>query len=143
MAEVEKLTEVYHKRVSTSDINLVLEKAIHRHTPALIRKLNKRVKFYFATQVKTAPPTIVIKCNVAGEIQESYKRYLTNFFRKELGFKSIPIRLLYRDKKQEKKTREKLLEKEITIRDLNRQTRQEKAEKRLEEQRAKLEQRKK
>ena len=75
--------------------------------------------------MKTAPPTIVIKCNVAGEIQESYKRYLTNF-RKELGFKSIPIRLLYRDKKQEKKTREKLLEKEITIRDLNKQTRKEK-----------------
>ena len=142
MSEVEKLTEVYNKRVSTSDINLVLEKAIHRHTPALVRKLNKRVKFYFATQVKTAPPTIVIKCNVAGEIQESYKRYLTNFFRKELGFKSIPIRLLYRDKKQEKKTREKLLEKEITIRDLNKQTRKEKAEKRLEEQRAKLEERK-
>ena len=73
MAEVEKLTEVYHKRASTSDINMTLEKAIHRHTPALIRKFNKRVKFYFATQVKTAPPTIVIKCNVAGEIQESYK----------------------------------------------------------------------
>jgi len=138
MSEVEKLTEVYNKRASTSDINMTLEKAIHRHTPALIRKFNKRVKFYFATQVKTAPPTIVIKCNVAGEIQESYKRYLTNFFRKELGFKSIPIRLLYRDKKQEKKTREKLLEQEITVRDLNRQTRQEKVAKRIEEQRSKV-----
>ena len=115
---------------------MTLEKAIHRHTPALIRKFNKRVKFYFATQVKTAPPTIVIKCNIAGEIQESYKRYLTNFFRKELGFKSIPIRLLYRDKKQEKTTKEKLLEKEITVRDLNRQTRQEKVAEKLEKQRA-------
>ena len=82
MKIVEELAENDDMRVPTASINEVWERAVHEHTPALVRKLNKRVKFYYATQVRTMPPTIVIKCNVAGEIQESYKRYLTKRFRR-------------------------------------------------------------
>ncbi|NRA65075.1 MAG: ribosome biogenesis GTPase Der [Pseudobacteriovorax sp.] len=102
MKEVESLTASYQIRIPTARINEVLERAVHEHTPALIRKFNKRVKFYFATQVRTSPPTIVVKCNVAGEIQESYKRYLVKRFRKDLGFGNVPLRLLFRGKDNEK-----------------------------------------
>ena len=107
LQEIEGLSEAYNKRASTSRINEVLEKAVHEHTPALVRKYNKRVKFYYATQVRTMPPTIVVKCNVAGEIQESYKRYLTKRFRRDLEFGKTPLRVLFRGKKEEKEFQEK------------------------------------
>ena len=108
LPEVEDLSAAWRKRIPTSRLNEVLTKAVRHHTPALIRKYNKRVKFYYATQVRIAPPTIVIMCNVAGEIQESYKRYLSRCFRKELGFDRIPLRILYRGKKENKEFRENM-----------------------------------
>ena len=105
LGEIETLAKCYNNRIATSRINECLTFAVNRHTPALIRQYNKRVKFYYATQVRSAPPTIVIKCNVAGEIQESYKRYLTKQFRKRLDFGPIPLRVLYRNKSEKKEAR--------------------------------------
>lgn len=96
--EVEKLRVSYAKRVSTSELNRALETVVAEHTPALIRNHSKRVKFYYATQVLTKPPTIVVKCNLAEEIQESYKRYMMNRFREILGFEQTPMRLIFRGK---------------------------------------------
>lgn len=100
MSQVETLSDAYKFRAPTSRLNEVLQTAVAQHTPALIRKYNKRVKFYYATQAKSQPPTIIVKCNVEDEIQESYKRYLTHRFRKDLGFGNIPLRLIFRGKEQ-------------------------------------------
>jgi GTP-binding protein len=96
--QVNNLFDYYQKRVSTAQLNDALQRAVREHTPALIRKNNKRVKFFYATQVAATPPTIVIKCNVAGEIQEAYKRYLSHCLRRDLGFGPVPIRLFFRGK---------------------------------------------
>lgn len=101
MAVVEELAASYAKRVPTAKLNATLQQAILEHTPALVKRYNKRVKFYFATQVSVCPPTIVIKCNVAQEIQESYKRYLVKRFRQELEFGKVPLRVFFRDKAEE------------------------------------------
>jgi GTP-binding protein len=98
MEQVEILAGSYRKRVGTSAINAAMKKIVHEHTPALIRNHSKLVKFYYATQVKASPPTIVVKCNLSEEIQESYKRYMQNRFREELGFGHIPLHLLFRGK---------------------------------------------
>ena len=95
-----ELLNTSHKRIGTAELNRILEKIVGEHTPALIRNHTKRVKFYYATQVKGHPPTIVIFTNVADEIQESYKRYMANRFRKELGFEDIPLRIFYRSKSE-------------------------------------------
>ena len=102
MAKVEELTAAYAKRVATAKINDCMQRAIQEHTPALVKKFNKRVKFYFATQVAINPPTIVVKCNVADEIQESYKRYMIKRFRSELEYGDVPLRVFFRDKADEK-----------------------------------------
>lgn len=106
MAKVEELAAAYEKRVPTARINDVLQRAVHEHTPAVVRRYSKRVKFYFATQVTARPPTIVVKCNVAGEIQESYKRYLIKRFRSELGFVDVPLRVFFRDKAEDRERQE-------------------------------------
>jgi GTP-binding protein len=61
------------------------------------------LKFYYATQVQAAPPTIVIQCNRADDLKESYKRYMVKGFRKRLGFDKIPLRIFFRNKSEKKK----------------------------------------
>lgn len=102
LPKIEELREQASTRIATARINEVLEKAVREHTPALIRSTNKRVKFYYATQVTVMPPTIVVKCNVADQIQESYKRYLRKRFQRELGFSNVAIRMIFRAKTDEK-----------------------------------------
>lgn len=98
MQVVETLATAAAKRVSTRSLNEALRAIVFEHTPALIRAYGKRPKFYYATQVGVNPPTLVIFCNVAAEIQESYKRYMMNRLREMLGFGETPIRILYRSK---------------------------------------------
>ncbi len=100
MEMVETQAGYYQKRIETSKLNEALARIVGEHNPALINNHTKQIKFFFATQVRTSPPTIVVFCNVAKEIQEAYKRYITNRFRTYLGFDTIPIRVLYRGKDQ-------------------------------------------
>jgi GTP-binding protein len=102
LAFADRLSGMAQRRVGTSAVNGALRTMVQEHTPALIKGKTKRVKFYFATQVAVNPPTIVIKCNVVDELQESYLRYMANKFRGMLGFEEIPIRLFYRPKTEEK-----------------------------------------
>lgn len=98
MGLVERLAAMAQRRVETRLVNEALRTMVQEHTPALIKGKTRRIKFYFATQVSVAPPTIVVFCNVADEIHESYIRYMTHRFREMLGFGEIPIRLLFRAK---------------------------------------------
>lgn len=97
---VEKLAELYRMRVNTASVNEALSKITLNHTPQLIKKYSKRVKFFYATQLNAKPPTIMIKCNVPKEIQASYLRYMENSFRRLLGFDCIPIDMQLRGKNQ-------------------------------------------
>jgi len=100
MALAEHLAMSSRRRAETSLVNQTLRSMVAEHTPALIRAKSKRVKFYFATQVAIQPPTIVVFCNVAKEIQAGYVRYMTNRFRSDLGFDNVPIRLIFRPKSE-------------------------------------------
>lgn len=101
MTAVEELCENYEKRVSTAKVNDSLQRAVLAHTPAILKRYSKRVKFYFATQVSAKPPTIVVKCNVAEEIQESYKRFLVKRLRSDLEFNNVPVRIFFRSKSED------------------------------------------
>jgi len=98
MSFVETLAANYRKRVKTSQLNEFLAQVVKEHTPALVRSRSKLVKFYYATQVKVAPPTFVVMCNLADEIHESYKRYIRNRFREGLGFTDVPLQIIFRPK---------------------------------------------
>jgi GTP-binding protein len=99
----QRLAASFRKRVETRLVNEALAEIVLGHTPALVKGKTKRIKFFYATQVRVCPPTIVIKGNVAQEILESYKRYMTKRFRELLGFDAVPLRLLFRAKTAEGK----------------------------------------
>jgi GTP-binding protein len=98
--EVDKVMAQYSRRVTTSDLNKVFTEATEaKHAPLAS---GRRVKFYFATQVGTKPPTFVIFTNQPEGIHFSYERYLANRFREAFGFEGTPIKLLFRGRERNK-----------------------------------------
>jgi GTP-binding protein len=54
---------------------------------------NRRPKIYYATQVATEPPTIVLVCNDPKAFANDYQRYLLGVLRDHLSFGEVPIKL--------------------------------------------------
>ena len=81
-------------RVSTGLLNRVVEEAVERNPPPISR--NKRPKIYYATQVGTEPPTIVVKCNQPILFAPNWKRYFTGYLREELPFNEVPMKFYFR-----------------------------------------------
>jgi GTP-binding protein len=82
------------ERASTAAINKVIRDALQRTPPPLAS--NKRPKIYYATQVGTQPPTIVLFCNDPQALDATYQRYLLGVLRERLPFSEIPIKLYLR-----------------------------------------------
>ena len=59
----------------------------------------KRIKLRYITQNKTRPPTFVLFGTRLDDLPESYRRYLVNGIRRELGFGAVPVRLTLRSAK--------------------------------------------
>jgi len=86
----------YAIRVTTGQLNKVMEEALSRTPPSLHK--GKRLKFYYATQVSTRPPTFVSFVNFPEAVHFSYQRYLVNQIRDAFGLDKVPLRLLLRQR---------------------------------------------
>src|SRR5580704_17449204 len=89
-------------RVPTSRLNRIVRSAILANQPPL--RKNRRAKIYYATQVSTEPPTIVLKCNDPVLLDEGWKRYLLGVLHEELPYPEIPIRLYFRQREKPDET---------------------------------------
>lgn len=78
-------------RVGTGPLNRVIKAATEAHPPPMHQ--NRRPKIYYATQVSTEPPTIVLMCNDPKAFGNDYKRYLLNVLRDHMPFGEVPIKL--------------------------------------------------
>ncbi|MBQ5747074.1 MAG: ribosome biogenesis GTPase Der [Clostridia bacterium] len=87
-------------RVSTGMLNDVLAEATSRVQPPSDK--GKFLKIYYMTQIGVKPPTFVIFCNKAELFHFSYQRYIENCLRTTFGFKGTPIKLIIREKGDEK-----------------------------------------
>ncbi len=87
-------------RISTGMLNDMLSDAMERHQPPSDK--GKRLKIYYMTQISVAPPTFVIFCNDATLFHFSYQRYIENCLRETFGFRGTPIRLVIRQKGDDK-----------------------------------------
>jgi hypothetical protein len=82
------------ERVSTGELNRVIRGALERSPPPLYK--NRLPKIFYATQVGTQPPTIVLFCSDPHGFSEPYRRYLLGVFREKLRFSEVPIKLYLR-----------------------------------------------
>lgn len=85
----------------TSALNRLLREAVEMHSPPIYK--NKRLKFYYTSQIGTCPPKFVIMTNSYKGVHFSYERYLSNKFREGLGLDKVPIQLIFKDKSDQRK----------------------------------------
>jgi len=78
-------------RVSTGVLNRIIREAVASHPPPLYQ--NRRPKIYYATQVSTEPPTIVLMCSEPKAFSKDYLRFLLNILRDHLSFGEVPIKM--------------------------------------------------
>jgi GTP-binding protein len=96
----QKLKGEMEKRIPTAKLNEVLEEAQARHQPPMIK--NRRLKFYYMTQVSVKPPEFVVFVNYPDAVHFSYQRFLFNMVREYFGFEGIPMKMHFRRRGKEK-----------------------------------------
>ncbi|MEM8910660.1 MAG: ribosome biogenesis GTPase Der [Planctomycetota bacterium] len=80
-------------RVTTGELNRIIRTAVEAHPPSLYQ--NRRPKIFYATQVSTAPPTIVLMCTDPKAFGHNYQRYLLGWLRDHLPFGEVPIKFYF------------------------------------------------
>jgi GTP-binding protein len=86
-------------RVSTPQINKALGLAYQKRKPRPV--FGKVGKFFYGTHTSVCPPTLVLFVNRPDLIDDTYRRYLENQFRKTLPYPEIPIRIFFRKRESE------------------------------------------
>jgi GTP-binding protein len=94
-----KIAEMRHLRVPTARLNEVVQDAIRRHSPTVIR--TKPLKIFYATQARVNPPTFIFFVNDPEAVHFSYERYLENRLREAFSFNGTAIRLQFRARTKE------------------------------------------
>ncbi|MGN1393533.1 MAG: ribosome biogenesis GTPase Der [Succinivibrionaceae bacterium] len=82
-------------RVSTSKLNRILELATQELQPPMSN--GRRIKLKYAHAGGYNPPRIIIHGNKTRDLTDSYKRYLTNYYRKSLQIIGTPISLEFNE----------------------------------------------
>ena len=93
---VDSVYKQFDTRIGTGQLNRIIEKATQKNEPSLVR--GKRLKFYYATQITTKPPTFVCFVNYPKAVHFSYERYLVNQIRMGTGLNQTPLRLFFRQR---------------------------------------------
>ncbi|WP_109697550.1 ribosome biogenesis GTPase Der [Chitinophaga deserti] len=96
---VETALEVYDNRqrkVQTSVLNEVMQKAIEAHRPPVVR--GTAIKIKYVTQLPMHTPSFAFFANLPDDIKTPYKNYLENKIRENFNFQGVPIRIFFRKK---------------------------------------------
>ncbi|MGA1191263.1 MAG: ribosome biogenesis GTPase Der [Bdellovibrionota bacterium] len=96
----ETVKEVYESaatRVQTSELNRVLGQAFMKNPPPVHR--GHPIKLYFATQVTTTPPTVLLFVNYPQSIGRSYERYLKRKLQEHFAFSGTDIKIQIRKRR--------------------------------------------
>jgi GTPase len=97
---VKYVAEQHSMRIATGVLNSLLEEATSINPPPSDR--GRRLKIYYATQPSVKPPTFIFFVNHADLMHFSYLRYLENKLRESFGFEGTPIRLVVRERGEDK-----------------------------------------
>ncbi len=96
---IEVCLEVYEnkqRKISTSELNETMLKAIESFHPPVVR--GHPIKIKYVTQIHTHVPSFAFFCNFPDDVKQPYKNYLENQLREKFNFKGVPVRLFFRKK---------------------------------------------
>ncbi|AGA69761.1 ribosome-associated GTPase EngA [Desulfitobacterium dichloroeliminans LMG P-21439] len=97
---VDFVAEQNSTRVATATLNTLVREWTHLNPPPSDK--GRRLKILYATQVGVKPPTFVFFVNDHELMHFSYRRYLENQVRANFGFEGSPIRMIVRQKDEER-----------------------------------------
>ncbi|HEV2693876.1 MAG TPA: ribosome biogenesis GTPase Der [Verrucomicrobiae bacterium] len=80
------------QKVPTSILNRALRDAVDKRQP--VTSTGMRLKFYYATQVRQAPPTFLLFVNRDEMFSDPYKKYLAGEMRTAFGYEGCPVVLV-------------------------------------------------
>jgi GTP-binding protein len=80
------------QKIPTAILNRTLQDAVEQRQP--VSAQGRRLKFFYATQVKQAPPTFLLFVNRDELFSEPYKKYLAGRLRRAFGYEGCPLVLV-------------------------------------------------
>ncbi len=83
------VTAQLQQKIPTAILNRTLRDAVERRQP--VSNLGHRLKFFYATQVRQAPPTFLLFINRDELFSDQYKKYLADQMRRAFGYEGCPI----------------------------------------------------
>jgi GTPase len=84
------------RKISTSQLNEVMLKAVESYHAPVVR--GNQVKIKYITQLPTHVPSFAFFTNYPDDIKTPYKNYLENQLRQNFNFTGVPIRIFFRKK---------------------------------------------
>jgi GTP-binding protein len=82
------------RRIPTGELNRIIKAALDAHAPP--SKSGKRLKIFYASQVRSDPPTFLFHVNDPQLMHFTYERFLENRIREKYGYLGTPMRLSFR-----------------------------------------------
>ncbi|MFZ7109190.1 ribosome biogenesis GTPase Der [Avibacterium avium] len=83
------------QKMTTSMLTRILQMATDEHQPPMVS--GRRIKLKYAHPGGYNPPIIVVHGNQIDRLPDSYKRYLSNYYRRSLKIIGSPIRLIFQE----------------------------------------------
>jgi len=84
------------QKIPTAILNRTLQDAVERRQP--ISSRGHRLKFFYATQVRQAPPTFLLFVNSEELFSDGYKKYLADEMRTAFGYEGCPVVLVPKER---------------------------------------------
>ncbi|HTJ00654.1 MAG TPA: ribosome biogenesis GTPase Der [Dongiaceae bacterium] len=80
------------QKIPTGILNRTINDAVERRQP--VSAAGHRLKFFYATQVRLAPPTFLLFVNRDELFSDGYKKYLGGEMRRAFGYEGCPLILV-------------------------------------------------
>lgn len=80
------------QKIPTAILNRTINDAVERRQP--VSAMGHRLKFFYATQVRLAPPTFLLFVNRDELFSDPYKKHLAGDLRRAFGYEGCPIVLV-------------------------------------------------
>ncbi|MBW1706542.1 MAG: ribosome biogenesis GTPase Der, partial [Deltaproteobacteria bacterium] len=87
----------FSQRIGTPAINKAIKEIIEKHPPPWTGR--GRIKFFYATQTRTRPPSFVLFVSRPDMVHFSYERFMINQLRSHFRLEATPIKLQFKKRK--------------------------------------------
>ncbi|MBI2603767.1 MAG: ribosome biogenesis GTPase Der [Deltaproteobacteria bacterium] len=99
LARVEELSQQFMLKFPEEDLQAALETITNQRSPDVKGTSRKPVLFFSLRQAPQTPPKFVLTCTRAKHIKESYRRFISNGLRRQLGLTQVPMELVLKSKR--------------------------------------------